>query len=187
MSRFLKNLFDAAQNPDSIAAVSAELSILARGLIKIGKDFRLMGSGPECGFGEIVLPAVQPGSSIMPGKINPVIPEFLIQTSFQVLGHDTACQAAVDHGELDLNVWESVMVFNVLDAMRLLCEGVAAFDNNCVRGFTVDTRKNADNAKTIIPLLTKLMHKRGYSTVSNICKQAGNDLEKLRRLLKEEI
>ena len=182
-----RDLFDAAQNPDAMAAVSAELSILARALIKIGKDFRLMGSGPQCGFGEMTLPAVQPGSSTMPGKINPVIPEFLIQTGFQALGHGTACQAAVDHGELDLNVWESTMVFNVLDAMRLLGQGMDAFDRRCARGFTVDRGKNAANSKTIIPLLTELMRERGYATVSSICQNAGGDFERLRRMVEEEL
>jgi aspartate ammonia-lyase len=184
--RQARNLFDAAQNPDPVAAVSAELAILARGMIKIGKDFRLMASGPECGLGEICLPAVQPGSSAMPGKINPVIPEFLVQTGLQAVGHDAACQAAVDHGELDLNVWESLMVFNVLEAMRLLAEGVTAFDSKCVRGFTVNAGRNADNARTLAPLLTKLMHQRGYSEVSEMWQKAGGDVEELRRLLSEE-
>ncbi|HEX7010599.1 MAG TPA: lyase family protein, partial [Phycisphaeraceae bacterium] len=122
--RRAENLFDAAQNPDPIVQVSAQLDILARGLIKIAKDFRLMASGPEAGLGEIRIPAVQPGSSIMPGKVNPVIPEFLIQAGFQAMGAHHACQAALDHGELDLNVWESTLVFNVLEAMDLLAAAI---------------------------------------------------------------
>ena len=122
----------------------------------------------------------------MPGKINPVIPEFLVQTGLQAVGHDAACQAAVDHGELDLNVWESIMVTNVLDAMRLLCEGVTAFDHKCVRGFTVHAGKNADNAGTTAPLLTKLMHERGYTQVSEMWRKAGGNVEELRRLLRGE-
>ena len=118
--RSAPNLFDAAQNPDGLVAVSSGLDLLARVLIKAAKDLRLLSSGPEAGLGEIRLPAVQPGSSIMPGKVNPVIPEFVIQCCFQVLGNHAACAGVLDHGELDLNVWESVLLFNVLDSMRLL-------------------------------------------------------------------
>jgi len=181
------NLYDAAQNPDELAVVSAQLDILARGLIKVAQDFRLMGSGPETGFGEIRLPAVQPGSSIMPGKINPVIPEFLMQACFQVIGANTACQAALDHGELDLNIWESVMVTNVLDAMELLAIAVATFGEKCVRGFTVNTGCNNQNTQTIIPRLTELMRLHGYSKISELCKKAANDPARLRTLLQESI
>ena len=180
-----ENLFDAAQNPDELAVVSSNLETLSRMLIKIAQDFRLMGSGPEAGFGEIRLPAVQPGSSIMPGKINPAMPEFLMQACFQALGANTACQAALDHGELDLNVWESVMVFNVLDALDLLSCAVGAFEEKCVRGFKVNVERNNLNADTIIPLLTRLMHRYGYSQINNICKKSGNDMERLRALLKQ--
>ena len=96
------NLFLAAQSPDDLIAVCSALDLLARGLIKIGKDFRLIASGPETGFGEVRLPAVQPGSSIMPGKVNPVVPEFMIQLCMQVAGKHAACVMALDHGELDL-------------------------------------------------------------------------------------
>lgn len=178
-----ENLFDAAQNPDDLAVVSSHLETLARGLIKIAKDFRLMGSGPETGFCEIRLPAVQPGSSIMPGKINPVIPEFLIQTCFQAIGCNCACQAALDHGELDLNVWESIMVVNILDTIEILSAPIASFDKKCVRGFLVNTERNKHNTDTIIPLLTRLMRRQGYSKVSGICKTMGNDVAQLRTLL----
>jgi len=183
--RQAEDLYDAAQNPDPIAAVASMLSILARGLVKIGKDFRLMGSGPECGFGEILMPPVQPGSSIMPGKVNPVIAEFLIQTAFQAMGHGAACQVAVDHGELDLNVWESIMIANVLDAMSELGDGIRAFEFKCVSGFTVVVDRNTENAGTIAPMLVELMHKCGYSAASAVCREAGGDREKLGRMLRE--
>lgn len=184
--RATENLFDAAQNPDELAVVSVNLETLSRILIKIAQDFRLMGSGPEAGLCEIQLPAVQPGSSIMPGKVNPVIPEFLIQACFQAMGANTACQAALDHGELDLNVWESVMVFNVLDTLDLLSFAVEAFSEKCVRGFKINVERNNLNANTIIPLLTRLMHRYGHSQINNICKKSGNDLAHLRTLLKQE-
>ena len=180
-----KNLFDAAQNSDPLARVSSQLDTFARGLIKIAQDFRLLSSGPEAGLGEIYLPAIQPGSSMIPGKINPVIPEFLIQVCFQVMGHNLSCQTAIDHGELDLNIWESVMVFNILSAMELLTDGITSFDQNCVRGFNVNIEKNIKNTQTIIPRLGRLAKKHGYSEISRLCSKAGNDMEKLRKLLSE--
>jgi aspartate ammonia-lyase len=178
------DLYDSAQNPDEMAAVSSYLDLAARCLIKLAKDFRLMASGPEAGLMEIRLPAVQPGSSIMPGKINPVMPEFLIQACFQVMGDSAACRAAVDHGELDLNVWEGVMVFNILDAMEVLATAVSAFEERCVRRFVVDSARNRRNADSIIPLLTRAMHKRGYSKTSDIVKKANGDPAAIRRLLR---
>jgi aspartate ammonia-lyase len=183
--RQAEHLFDAAQNPDELAAVSGQLDLTARCLAKVAQDFRILSSGPEAGLAEIRLPAVQPGSSMMPGKVNPVMAEFLIQACFQVMGYNAACQAAVDHGELDLNVWESVMVFSVLDAMDTLSVAVSAFDEKCVRGFVVDPERNARNADSIIPLLTRVMQKHGYSYTSGVCRQAKGDLVVLRRLLRE--
>lgn len=180
------NFFDAAQNADDMASVSAQLAITARGLIKIAQDFRLISSGPEAGFDEIVLPAVQAGSSIMPGKVNPVIPEFLIQACFQSIGNDAACQTAFAMAELDLNIWESTMVFSILDSIRSLSTAVTVFDEKCMRGFTIDQKVNERNADSIIPLLTRLMHQHGYSKISEICKQAGNDIPTLRALLNRQ-
>ncbi len=183
--RMTPNLFDAAQNPDELVSVSSELDLLARGLIKICKDLRLMSSGPETGFGEILLPAMQPGSSIMPGKINPVIPEYAIQLCFKVMGNHASCQATLDHGELDLNVWESAVVFGVLDSMELLQSAMDALGNRCIKGLQVDAQRNNRNVQTIIPLLTELMKRYGYSRVSEICKQAERDIDQLRDLLNQ--
>lgn len=179
------NLFDAAQNPDDMAAVSGALALLAGNLIKIAQDLRLMNSGPETGFGEIKLPPVQPGSSIMPGKINPVMPEFLIQVCFRVIGHDLACQACVRHGELDLNIWESVMVFGILESMELLESAVEGLEKRCVTGIKVIAERNTTNAHTLIPELTELMKRHGYAAVSNVCSEAGWDIPRLRKLLLE--
>ena len=126
--RLTANYFDSAQNPDEMINVSSQLALFARGIIKIAKDFRLLSSGPETGFKEIFLPPLQPGSSVMPGKINPVVPEFLIQICFQVIGYNAACQSSLDHGELDLNIWESLIVTNILNSMNLLCVGLSTFN-----------------------------------------------------------
>jgi aspartate ammonia-lyase len=180
-----ENLFDAAQNPDDMVAVSAQLALLARGLIKIAKDFRLLGSGPEAGLGELLLPPVQPGSSIMPGKVNPVIPEFLMQIGFKVIGNDSTCAAGLDHGELDLNVWESSMVFAILESMELLESGTRAFAERCVQGLSVDAETNARHAETIVPLLTRLAKVHGYAEIAALCREADGDLDRLKALLAE--
>ena len=178
-----ESLFDAAQNPDDLVAVSAALDLLARGLVKIAKDLRLLASGPEAGLQEIRLPAVQPGSSIMPGKINPVIPEFTIQLALQITGNHAACQAALDHGELDLNVWESLIVFNMLDSMALLATAASALDAKCVAGLEADVERNARHTDTIIPLLTRLTASHSYSVITDLVTQANGDPTALRALL----
>jgi aspartate ammonia-lyase len=184
--RRAENLFLAAQSPDDLIIVSSAMDLLARGLIKIGDDFRLLGSGPEAGLGEILLPAVQPGSSIMPGKVNPVIPEFLIQLCFEVAGRHAASTMVLDHGELDLNIWEGVVTFNVLDSMELLANAAATFRRKCVEALDVDLERNRRNVSTIIPLLTRLMKEHGYSTISGICKEGAGDPYQIRHILAEK-
>jgi aspartate ammonia-lyase len=179
------DLFDAAQNADDLAVVGTQLGLLARGLLKIAQDFRWLSSGPEGGLGEIRLPAVQPGSSIMPGKVNPVIPEFLIQACFQAMGAQAVCEAALEHGELDLNVWESALVFNLLDAMDLLRCAAGAFAAKCVAGFRVEEAANAAHCRSIIPQLTRAMRRHGYSPVSAACKEGKGDPDRIRRVLAE--
>ena len=180
------NLFDAAQNPDELIALSFSLEITARSLIKIAKDLRLLNSGPDTGLGEIQLPAFQPGSSIMPGKINPVIPEFVIQCCFQVVGNHTTCAATIDHGELDLNIWESMSVFNILNSMKLLSQACRGLAEKCIKDLVIVSKQNASNTKALIPLLTDLMKSHGYSEVSRICQKAEGKTEMIRKFLKEK-
>ncbi|MCP4656721.1 MAG: aspartate ammonia-lyase [bacterium] len=177
------NLADAFQNCDDMVNVSAQLATAARGLIKIAKDLRLLGSGPQAGLGEIRLPAVQPGSSIMPGKVNPVIPEFAIQLCLEITGLHAACAQALDHGELDLNVWESLIVFNTLDAMEHLANAATVLDGRCLRDLTVDEARSRAHAESMMPLLTRLVDEHGYARISELCRRAGGDLIELRRLL----
>lgn len=179
------NLFDAAQNMDDLVRVSAELDLLARGLVKIGQDLRLMNSGPEAGLGEILLPAVQPGSSIMPGKINPVIPEHVMQLCFKAMGLHAQCQATLDHGELDLNVWESAAVFGVLESMELLESAALVLEERAIRGLRMDAGRNERFANTLIPLLTEAMKRHGYSRISDLCKRARKENRSVRDLLAE--
>jgi aspartate ammonia-lyase len=132
---------DALQNSDDIAAVSAQLALLAQALIKIAQDLRLLASGPQGGFGEINLPHVQAGSSFFAGKQNPVIPETVLQCAFQVLGCDRAVQAAVEHGELYLNVFDGLAAVNVLDAIELLTGAVDRFETRCLHGLRANEER----------------------------------------------
>jgi len=129
-----ENLYDAAQNIDDIGAVSAQLRLLAQTLIKVAKDIRLLSSGPNAGFAEITLPQLQDGSSFFAGKVNPVVPETLIQACMQVLGCDTVVQAAIEHGELNLNVFEGATVKNLIDAFNMLSAATTLFTEKCVTG-----------------------------------------------------
>ena len=178
------DLFDAAQYPDDLAAIAGAIDLLAHGLRKIAQDLRLLSSGPECGLGELTLPAVQPGSSIMPGKVNPVIPEFAIQLCLQASGHHAVCQAALGLGELDLNVWESSMTFNLLDSMDLISNAASSMHHGCVRGLTFDADRNRQHADSIVPMLSRLARVHGYSTVAAVCREAGNDPIRTRELLR---
>lgn len=119
-------LFDGAQNLDDMANLSSQLALFARSLIKICQDLRLLASGPQFGFREIAFPPVQEGSSFKAGKFNPVILEFVIQACFSVIGNNTACSSAVDHSELDLSVWESLVAFKGLHSMELLDIAISA-------------------------------------------------------------
>jgi aspartate ammonia-lyase len=160
------NLFDAYQHLDDLVACSDQLARLARSLIKMGKDFRLLASGPETGFGEIELPAVQPGSSMMPGKINPVIPEFLIQSCFRVIGLSQSASMALDHGELDLNVWESTVITAILESFELLADSLESFAERCLPGLEPNHAQNLRNLGATIPRLTEMAKEEGYAAVS---------------------
>lgn len=136
-----RNLYDAAQNIDDLAGVSARLGSLAEVLIKVASDIRLLASGPEGGFGEITVPAVQEGSSIFPGKINPVIPETMIQCCFQMLGCERAARLALESGELNLNVFEGAAAVNVFDAMEMIQRSIVLFGDQCVSGIVANRKR----------------------------------------------
>jgi aspartate ammonia-lyase len=129
---------DLLQNGDDVGAVSAQLALLAHALAKIAQDLRLLGSGPRGGLGELVLPHVQEGSSFFSDKANPLVPETLLQACFQVLGCDRAVQAALEHGELHLQVFDGLAALNVLDALELLSNAVMRFEEGCLRGLVAN-------------------------------------------------
>jgi aspartate ammonia-lyase len=183
--RHRDNLYDAAQNMDDLAAVSSELQLLSGLLIKIAKDVRLLSSGPEAGFGELRLPAVQAGSSFFPGKINPVIPETLIQCCFQVIGLDRSVQASLEHGELNLNVWEGLAGFNVLDALNMLERAITLFTNKCVIGIEADESRCQAFSRSFIPVVVALKEKYGYSQVGQWLKEQSR--EQIRGIYEREV
>ncbi|MEH7085337.1 lyase family protein [Neobacillus drentensis] len=175
------NLFDAAQNIDDLAHVSNQLSLLATSLIKVAKDLRLLSSGPEAGFSEITLPSVQAGSSFFPGKVNPVIPETMIQSCFQVLGCDRAVQAALEHGELDLNVFEGLAGANILNGLHMLTNSAHSFTEQCLKDIAPNEERCESLSNTLIPIVVELKERLGYSAVSKLMKE--HDRESIKNLL----
>ncbi|WAH35808.1 class II fumarate hydratase [Alicyclobacillus dauci] len=166
------NPFTFNQNPDEVVLVSGVLRTIAQALGRIANDFRLMASGPRTGFGEIEMPAVQPGSSIMPGKVNPVMAEMLNMVAFQVLGCDTTVAQAGLAGQLELNVMMPVMAANFLHSIRILSNAVDAFTDRCVRGIEADVSRCRWYAENTLSLATALNVEVGYEEAAKIVKYA---------------
>lgn len=153
-------------------AVSGALKDLAQELIRIGNDLRLMCSGPTTGFAEIVLPAVQPGSSIMPGKVNPSMVECLNMVCFQIIGRDLAITFCAQGGQMDLNVMTPLVAYNLLDSMQLLINFLPEFEKRCVRGIQADTEQCRRYFEKSLSLATLLNPKIGYARSAEIFKEA---------------
>jgi aspartate ammonia-lyase len=161
--RLTANFADSAQNADDLLALAQDLDTLARVLIKQAKDLRLLASGPEGGLSEVILPALQPGSSAMPGKINPIVPEFVVQCAMYAIGAAAACAMATDHAELDLNVWEGIYVHNLLSAQSLLLGAIEAWNCRCLNGLQVDDAVNIAHAASLTSQLATVAQTRSYS------------------------
>jgi len=142
--REARNHFEAQAAKDGLVEASGELRTLAVSLFKLANDIRWLSSGPRCGIGEIQLPATQPGSSIMPGKVNPVLCESVMQVSAQVFGNDTTVCWGGANGNLELNVMMPVMAYNILESIRLLANVVRAFQDKCVSGITANRERCKD-------------------------------------------
>jgi aspartate ammonia-lyase len=155
-----------------MAAVSSALRNLALEVIRISNDLRLLSSGPNTGFGEINLPALQPGSSIMPGKINPVMPELAAMVSFQVVGNDVAVAMAVQAGQLELNVMMPTMAYSVLQSITILTNMLRQFTERCVKGITANEKKNTFYAQSTVSLATALNPYIGYAKAAEIAKES---------------
>ncbi len=170
--RLPENPFEAAQNTDAAVEASAALRTVAVGLIKMANDLRLLSSGPRAGLGEIKLPPVQPGSSIMPGKVNPVMAEMLNMACFQVLGNDATITFAGQAGQLELNVMMPAISYNLLNSIEVLAGAVRAFTQKCVKGITADTARCAELAEKSLALATALAPKIGYDKAAEVAKMA---------------
>lgn len=166
-----ENLFDALQNADNWIRVSGSLKAIAITLSKLSSDLRLMSSGPRAGLGEMTLPAVQPGSSIMPGKINPVMPEMMMQVAFRVVGNDATVTRAAE-GELDLNVWESIILEALSESIRLMRRAIPLFVSCCISGVEVNAKRSIADASGSLALSTVLAAIYGYPAASAVAKHA---------------
>jgi aspartate ammonia-lyase len=174
------------QSMGDAAGFSASMRVLAIDLSKIASDLRLMVMGPRTGIDEIKLPAVQPGSSIMPGKINPSIPEMVNQVCFQVMGLDTTVAIAAEHGQLELNVMMPVIAFNILLSMRILTNAARVFAERCVAGIEANEEMCAYWVERSAALVTALMPHIGYAKAAELSKQSVKEGVLVRDLVKRD-
>ena len=167
-----KDMRWAMQSNAPMAEVSAALRNLALEIIRISNDIRLISSGPNTGFAEINLPGLQPGSSIMPGKINPVMPELAAMVSFQVVGNDTAVALAVQGGQLELNVMMPTMAYSVLQSITIMTNMLRQFTDKCIAGITVNRDRCNFYAQSTVSLATALNPYIGYAKAAEIVKES---------------
>jgi len=179
------NSFDAMQNMDTFSRVSAELRTCATALAKIASDLTVLSSGPVGGLGELRLPEAQAGSSIMPGKVNPVLPMAMIQLSFAVVGNDVAVAQAVQYGELEINHFEPVVASRIFDSIHLLTSGIQRFDAKCVAGITADRARNETHLLESMAVATALVPRLGYAKVSKLARQSVAEQRPLVEILGE--
>lgn len=170
-----RNKFEAIAAHDAMAELSGMLATIACSLHKIASDIRLLGSGPRCGFGELILPANEPGSSIMPGKVNPTQAEALTMVCAQVLGNHTTVAFADANGHLQLNVYKPVIAYAVLQSIRLLGDAVLSFTDRCVTGIEVNRARVAELVTRSLMLVTALVPVLGYDRAAEIAKKAHAD------------
>ena len=178
--------FEAMQNRDAIVEVTGALRVLVTSLRKIADDLRLLSSGPRCGLGEIVLPAVQPGSSIMPGKVNPVLAEMLDMVCFHAMGCDATILYAAQAGQLELNVMMPVIAYNLLQEIEILAEGAKAFTSRCVVGIEANEQQCLEYAERSPALATALTPLIGYQRAAELAKEAMEENLPIRDLVAEK-
>ena len=167
-----EDMLEAINSMADFINLSAALRGLAIELIRIANDLRLLSSGPRTGFAEIILPPVQPGSSIMPGKVNPVMAEMLNMICFQVIGNDTAIALAAQAGQLELNVMMPVINYNLLQSLEILKNGIRAFTQRCVKGIRADKARCKEMAEKTVGLATVLNPFIGYEKAASVAKEA---------------
>jgi fumarate hydratase class II len=178
--------FEAQANRDALVELSGALKVIAVSLTKIAQDLALMGSGPRAGIGELFLPELQKGSSIMPGKVNPVIPEVVMQVSAQVIGNDTAITIAGLEGNFELNVRVPLIARNLLESIRLLTTTARAFAEKCVVGIEANEEGCKRSAESTLAAATALNPAIGYDKAAEIVKEAASSGRMLRDVALEK-
>lgn len=169
-----EDLIDGTQNLDKYADISSQLKVCAVNLSKISGDLILMSSGPRTGFGEIKLPSKQNGSSIMPGKVNPVMPEVMKQIAFQIMGNDLTITMATQSGQLELNAFYPIIMHNIYESIIILTNGIETFVENCIKGIEANEIRCNDLVNGSIGIVTALAPVLGYEKAAYIAKKALN-------------
>ena len=167
-----QNHFEAQAAQDAVVETSGALKTLAVSLIKIANDIRWLSSGPRCGLGEINIPSLQPGSSIMPGKVNPVIPETVLQVAAQVIGNDAVITFSGQAGNFELNVMLPLMAYNLLQSIYLLSRAVTVFGEKCIKRISANIEKCTSNLEQSLALVTAFVPAIGYDKAAAIAKEA---------------
>ncbi|CAO5678121.1 MAG: Fumarate hydratase class II [Holosporales bacterium] len=166
------NKFEALSTHDTMVELSGALNVLACSFMKIANDIRFLSSGPRCGFGELYLPENEPGSSIMPGKVNPTQAEALTMVAAQVMGNHVTISVAGSNGHFELNVFKPVIIFNIMQSITLLTDALSSFDTHCLQGITANTQKLKENLDKSLMLVTALNPHIGYDNAAKIAKLA---------------
>jgi fumarate hydratase class II len=180
------NPFEAQAAKDAAVEASAAVKTIAVSLTKIANDLRWLASGPRCGLGEIVLPALQPGSSIMPGKVNPVVPEAVLQVAAQVIGNDAALTVAGQSGSFELNVMMPVIAHNLLQSIELLADAARVLAEKCVAGIRADRKSCSAFIERSLALVTPLVPRIGYDRAAAVAQKAHASGRTVREVLIEE-
>ena len=181
--RLAENLVEATPDTGAFVMFSGVLKRIAVKLSKLCNDLRLLSSGPRCGFNEINLPAMQPGSSIMPGKVNPVIPEVVNQVAFQVIGNDLTITLAAEAGQLQLNVMEPVLTFNLFESLDMMTAAVDTLTTHCIRGITANEDHCREMVENSIGIVSGVDPILGYERVSAVAKEALETGKSVRQIL----
>lgn len=168
------NKFEALATHDTLVEVSGVINVIAVSFMKIANDIRLLGSGPRCGLGELHLPENEPGSSIMPGKVNPTQAEAMTMVCCQVMGNHTAVTIAGSQGHFQLNVFKPVIIRNILESINLLSDACNSFNENCLKGITVNEKRLQENIAKSLMLVTALNPVIGYDNAAKVAKLALN-------------
>jgi fumarate hydratase class II len=180
-----ENHFEAQAAKDAVVEAGGHLRTVAVSLTKIANDIRMLASGPRCGIGEIKLPATQPGSSIMPGKVNPVMSEMVVQVAAQVMGNDLAVCIGGRDGHYELNVMMPMMAHNILESTRLLAAAARVFTERCVKGIEANEERCAELIEGSLAMCTSLAPIIGYDKAAAIAKEAYETGKTVRQVAQE--